>query len=209
MTSIGESCAIATTGPRLEGRFIPGTSAGAGAVLAPPHPLYGGTMSNPVVVAAAAGFAEAGVATVSFNYRGTEASEGRATDDPAAAVDDYSGALEALVDRVPGPYLAAGYSFGARTALAVAAAEPRVRGAVLIAPPVDLVGPGDLAAFTGPLLVILGDRDAYAPLDRLRAWLAARPDAALEVVPAADHFFGSTGTAAVTALVAGHVGTWL
>ncbi|HEX4251442.1 MAG TPA: alpha/beta family hydrolase, partial [Pseudonocardia sp.] len=139
----------------------------------------------------------------------TEASEGQPTDDLTAAVDDYSGALEALASRVPGPYLAAGYSFGARTALAVAAAEPRVRGAVLIAPPVAMVGPDDLAAYPGPLLVIVGDGDAYAPLDQLRAWLATRPDAVLEVVTGADHFFGGTGTAAITALVAGHVKSWL
>ena len=209
MTGIGESCAIATTGPRLDGRFTPGTSAGAGAVVAPPHPLYGGTMSNPVVVAAAAGFTEVGVATLAFNYRGTETSEGSPSDDPAAAEDDYSGALEALAGRVPGPYLAAGYSFGARTALGVAAHDPRVRGAVLIAPPVDLVDAGDLATFTGPLLVVVGDRDAFAPLDRLRAWLAARPDAVLEIIPGADHFFGSAGAGAVTALVAGRVPSWL
>jgi len=209
VTGIGESCAIATTGPRLDGRFTPGTSAGAGAVVAPPHPLYGGTMSNPVVVAAAAGFTEVGVATLAFNYRGTETSEGSPSDDPAAAEDDYSGALEALASRVPGPYLAAGYSFGARTALGVAARDPRVRGAVLIAPPVDLVDAGDLATFTGPLLVVVGDRDAFAPLDRLRAWLAARPDAVLEIIPGADHFFGSAGAGAVTALVAGRVPSWL
>ena len=217
MTDIGESCPVATSGPRLEGRFrpaaapgsAPGTSSGVGAVVAPPHPLYGGTLSNPVVVAAAEGFAEAGVATLAFNYRGIEHSEGRATDAPAAAVDDYSGALDTLAGRVPGPYLAAGYSFGARTALAVGARDPRVLGAVLIAPPVDLVDAGDLAAFTGPLLVIVGDRDSYAPLDRLRAWLAARPDAVLEIVPGADHFFGSAGAAAVTSLVAGRVPSWL
>jgi hypothetical protein len=213
MTDIGENCVVATSGPRLEGRFRPaasvGTAPGAGAVVAPPHPLYGGTLSNPVVVAAADGFAEAGVATLSFNYRGIEDSEGQASDAPAAALDDYSGALDTLAGRVPGPYLAAGYSFGARTALAVAARDPRVRGAVLIAPPVDLVDAGALAAFTGPLLVIVGDRDAYAPLDRLRAWLAARPDATLEIVPGADHFFGSAGAASVTALVAGRVPSWL
>jgi hypothetical protein len=166
-------------------------------------------MSNPVVVAAADGFAEAGVATLAFNYRGIEDSEGTATDIPAAAVDDYSGALNTLAGRVPGPYLAAGYSFGARTALGVAARDSRVHGAVLIAPPVDLVDVGDLATFTGPLLVVVGDRDAFAPLDRLRAWLAARPDAVLEIIPGADHFFGSAGAGAVTALVAGRVPSWL
>jgi alpha/beta superfamily hydrolase len=162
-----------------------------------------------VVSAVASGFAGCGIATMAFNYRGTGSSEGRANDDAATAVEDYTGALDALAERVPGPYLAAGYSFGSRAALTVSATDTRVRGAVLIAPPVDMVGAQDFAAFAGPLLVVVGDRDAYAPLDRLRSALAARPDALLEVVEGADHFFGATGTSAITERVAAHVTTWL
>lgn len=193
----------------LEGWFVPAATGGAGAVVAPPHPLYGGLLTNPVVTAAAGGFAELDVATLAFNYRGTGASQGRANDDAGTAVQDYTGALDALAGRVPGPYLAAGYSFGSRAALSVAATDHRVRGAVLIAPPVDMVGPDDFGAFSGPLLVIVGDRDAYAPLERLTAALAARPDARLEVVDGADHFFSATGTSAITAHVAAHVSGWL
>jgi len=202
-------CAVPVSDLQLEGRFEPAES-GAGAVLAPPHPLYGGLLTNPVVVAAARGFAEVGVATMAFNYRGTGASQGHVTDDAGSAVEDYLGALGALAERVPGPYLAAGYSFGSRAALTVAATDPRVRGAVLVAPPVDMVGPDDVAAFAGPLLVIVGDRDAYAPLQRLRSVLAAaRPDARLEVVDGADHFFSATGTSSIAAHVASHVPGWL
>src|SRR5581483_5946826 len=181
-------CAVPVSDLQLEGRFEPAES-GAGAVLAPPHPLYGGLLTNPVVVAAARGFAEVGVATMAFNYRGTGASQGHVTDDAGSAVEDYLGALGALAERVPGPYLAAGYSFGSRAALTVAATDPRVRG---------------------PLLVIVGDRDAYAPLQRLRSVLAAaRPDARLEVVDGADHFFSATGTSSIAAHVASHVPGWL
>jgi len=210
MARNGVSCELSGSDLRLEGWFTQAASgARAGAVVAPPHPLYGGLLTNPVVTAAAEGFAAAGASCMAFNYRGTGASQGSVTDDPGSSVADYTGALDALAERVPGPYLAAGYSFGSRAALAVASADPRVLGAVLVAPPVDMIGAQDFAAFeAGPLLVIVGDRDSYAPLDRLRAALAARPDARLEVIDGADHFFGS-GTSAITALVATVVPGWL
>ena len=202
-------CELPVSDLWLEGWFTPpAAESGPGAVVAPPHPVYGGLLTNPVVTAATDGFAEVGAAAMAFNYRGTGASQGRVTDDAGAAVEDYTAALDALAERVPGPYLAAGYSFGSRAALAVASADPRVRGAVLVAPPVDMIGAADFAAFAGPLLVIVGDRDAYAPLDRLRAALAARPDARLEVIEGADHFFGS-GTSAISTHVAATVAGWL
>ncbi len=196
------------SGLRLEYRFTPTPSGGPGAVIAPPHPVYGGELTNPVVTATARGLRDAGLATCAFNFRGTGASEGRPTDDPAAAADDYLGALDTLSGLTDGPYLAAGYSFGSATALAVAATVRWVRGVVLIAPPVSMVTAARYAAFPGPVLVVVGDGDGYAPLDGLRAELAARPDAILAVVAGADHFF-STGAAAITPLVAENVRPWL
>jgi hypothetical protein len=154
------------------------------------------------------GLAEVGVASLAFNYRGVEGSQGRATDDPRAAREDYAAGLDALAARVPGPYLAAGYSFGACAALATAARDPRVAAGVLVAPPVDLLDADDLAAFAGPLLVIVGDRDGFAPLDRLTVRLAARPDTTVEILEGADHFFGLAGPSPVTRTVAGHVARW-
>jgi uncharacterized protein len=187
---------------------VSGSSPGPGAVVAPPHPLYGGALSNPVVTAVVSGLAEARIASLAFNNRGVGDSEGRATDDLSAAREDYAAALDALAARVPGPYLAAGYSFGAVGALATAARDRRVAAAVLVAPPVDLLDAEDLTALAGPLLVIVGDRDAYAPLDRLTTRLAVRPDATLEIVEGADHFFGPAGPAPVTAAVADRVARW-
>lgn len=195
------------SGLRLEYRFA-GGSGGPGAVVAPPHPVHGGELTNPVVAAAARGLGEAGVATLSFNFRGTGASEGRATDQVGPAADDYTGALDTLTGLVPGPYLAAGYSFGSATAMAVAATDPRVHGVVLIAPPVSMVTATEYTAFTGPVLVVVGDRDQYAPLPELSAELAARPDATLVVVEGADHFF-ARGPAAIAPLVTEHVRSWL
>ncbi len=50
----------------------PGYAGVAGAVLAHPHPLHGGTMRNKVVVRVAHGLLEAGAAVLRFNFRGVE-----------------------------------------------------------------------------------------------------------------------------------------
>jgi hypothetical protein len=66
----------------LEGRFVPGSSeSGAGAVVAPPHPLYGGELSNPVVGALVAGLNSVGIAGLAFNYRGVGGSDGQVNGD--------------------------------------------------------------------------------------------------------------------------------
>lgn len=194
---------------RLEGRFVPGSSeSGAGAVVAPPHPLYGGELSNPVVGALVAGLNSVGIAGLAFNYRGVGGSDGQVNGDLGLAGEDYRAALDELATRVPGPYVAAGYSFGSCAALATAAHDDRVSGAILVAPPVTMLGVDDLTAFGGRLLVIVGDGDGYAPLDDLTSLLAARPDTGVEIIKGADHFFGPTGTAPITDAVARHVAAW-
>ena len=202
------------SGPELtlEARFqcAEGQPTGAaGAVVASPHPLYGGSLSNPVVAATAEGLQRVGLATLLFNYRGTEASEGEPTDSLEAAVSDYRAALAELRTRAAGPHLAAGYSFGAGAALLSCRDDASIGGLVLVAPPVGMLHADDLSAFRGKLLVVTGDDDDYAPLPELTALLAARPDASLEVITGADHFFHFGGLGAISARVAQHVRSWL
>jgi len=47
------------------------------AVVAHPHPLFGGAMDNKVVTTVAKAFTDAGAATFRFNFRGVGASEGK------------------------------------------------------------------------------------------------------------------------------------
>ncbi len=71
----------------LEGVFEEGGSEGSwgGVVVAHPHPLYGGTMLQPVVHRVAKACREQGLATLRFNFRGVGASGG-----------EYSGSDEYL-----------------------------------------------------------------------------------------------------------------
>jgi alpha/beta superfamily hydrolase len=194
----------------LTAMYVAGTREDVGAVIAPPHPVYGGTAENPVVVAIREGLAQLGAASLCFNFRGTDGSEGVASSSLDAAVADYQASLEELATRVPGPYIAAGYSFGACTALLAARDDARVQGMVLLAPPLGMLRADDLRAFTGDVLIVCGDDDEYSPLAALKARVAeaARARCTLEVIAGADHFFHFGGLSAIGAQVANHVRGW-
>src|SRR5262249_35904781 len=96
-------------GLALEGIWQKG--AGRGAVVAPPHPQYGGSLEHPVVSEIASGLYKAGVASLRFNWRGVGASQGRVTGEWSAAEEDFTAALEQVAATLPPPVVAAGYSF--------------------------------------------------------------------------------------------------
>jgi uncharacterized protein len=189
-------------GLALDGIFVRGEGPEpAGAVIAPPHPLYGGSMHSPVVDEVAHACRKGGYATVCFDWRGVGASGGAPSGEAPVAEADYAAALEHLEETVPGPLLAAGYSFGAAVAVRSAARHPRVRRLVLVAPPPSLLDADALAAFRGSVLVVVGDRDAFAPVAEVEAALGSSPRRSLVVVAEADHFFG-VGLAALGRAVA-------
>jgi uncharacterized protein len=183
--------------PRGEGLTLEGAlgmPAGAelGIVICHPHPLYGGDMDSPVVVTAVAACNRPGLATLRFNFRGVGASGG-AWDEGRGARDDVRAAVADLRRRLePRCRIGlAGYSFGARMSLAVAAGGEPLAGLALIAPPIAGPGwrhPGSLA-IDGPLLVVAGSRDVYCPREDLMSMAATWPTATVTVIDGADHFF--------------------
>jgi len=173
---------------------------GRGAVVAPPHPVYGGSLENPVCNELAYGLWRAGWASLRFNWRGVGASQGRVTGDPAAADADYRAALESLALNFAPPILAAGYSFGAAAALRVALADRRVGPLVLVAPPVAMLAELDLEKLRGPLHVIVGGRDEFAPAEQLAHLLEPLAHTQLDVIPRVDHFFAASGLAELSEL---------
>jgi alpha/beta superfamily hydrolase len=175
----------------LDGLHVPHPEAIGGAVIAPPHPLYGGSMESPVVTEIAKACEHAGLESLRFNWRGVGASAGRATGDPAAAVADYAAALDWIEETASGPITACGYSFGAATAVRAVAGRPRVRSLLLVAPPPAMLDRALLEGFAGRLAVAVGQLDELAPAKDLEGMLESIPGARLEVIPDADHFFMS------------------
>jgi len=91
--------------------FVPEGVAPRGvAVIAHPHPLFGGTMDNKVVQTLARAFVQSGWDAVRFNFRGVGASAG-AWDEGRGEIDDFLAVLEQQAPQ--GPIAIAGFSFGA------------------------------------------------------------------------------------------------
>lgn len=176
----------------LDGRIAVPAGATAGAVICHPHPQYGGSMENALVIALAETLSAAGFATLRFDFRGVGASGGR-YDDGRGEVDDVAAAAATLRARLDTSRVAlVGYSFGSMMALRAGAAEPdRTTGVVAIAPPVRMIGLDFLAGCPVPLAFLIGDRDQFCPLATLESGRDRfAPASTLALIPGADHFFG-------------------
>jgi alpha/beta superfamily hydrolase len=171
------------TGPagRIECAVDQAEGAARGAALvAHPHPLFGGTLDNKVAQTLARAFVELGYEAWRPNFRGVGRSEGR-HDEGRGEVDDLHAVYQHLGAEKT---VLAGFSFGA--AMQVLLAQ-RVAAERLV-----LVGPAvtsfSLPAVPAGTLVIHGEVDETIPLAAVLDW--ARPQGLpVVLVPGADHFF--------------------
>ncbi|MDP7111575.1 MAG: alpha/beta hydrolase [Myxococcota bacterium] len=179
-----------STGIELEGRLAIGERPEV-AIIAHPHPEYGGSMDNNVVLAAREVAGALGMSTLRFNFRGVGASSGR-YDDGIGEVDDMLVAVETARRRAANDsrvHLVA-YSFGAWIAAKTVTRGLRVDTATLISPPVDFLAFGELGLPDCPCQVITGAKDEYGSPASVNAWLDRLPGAPkLQIVPGADHFY--------------------
>ncbi len=184
-------------GAALEGLWLPARGEGGargGAVMAPPHPLMGGSMDSPVATEVAMAASDAGLGALRFNWRGVGGSAGSPSGEAADADADYRAALSYLEaagesETGGGPLVACGYSWGALAAARLVTASPRVRRAVLVAPPPAMLDREALAGWGRPILAIAGDRDDYVPVGELEATLGGLEGVELVVLEGVDHFF--------------------
>ncbi len=159
------------------------------AVIAHPHPLHGGTLTNKVVQTLARAAVLAGYTAVRFNFRGVGQSAG-VHDNGQGELDDLLSVVEAQAPN--GPLCLAGFSFGAfvtthavqrlhlnrdiRHVVLVGAAASRFQVATI---------PPELHVRA---LVVHGEQDDTVPLSSVMDW--ARPQVLpVLVVPAGGHFF--------------------
>ena len=160
------------------------------ALIAHPHPVYGGTLDNKVAQTLAKTFVGLGWVAVRPNFRGAGASEG-VHDHGEGETEDMVSLAHQLAARYRGlPLALGGFSFGAFIQTRVARRVP-ARRMVLVAPPSGLVSGGrkyvteDVPADT---IVIHGEQDQTVPLANVFEW--ARPqELPIVVIPGADHFF--------------------
>lgn len=159
------------------------------ALVAHPHPLYGGTMDNKVAQTLARAFVAIGYATARMNFRGVGKSEGT-HDAGHGETDDMSLLLAHMQKQYPGlPVALSGFSFGT---FVQSQLQQRLIKEGKPAERLVLVGTaaGKWAMPNVPSNTILihGEQDETIPLSDVFDW--ARPqDLPVIVIPGADHFF--------------------
>ena len=159
------------------------------AVIAHPHPLFGGTMDNKVVQTLARAFVQCGWTAVRFNFRGVGTSEG-AHDEGRGEAEDFQQVVQAAAPH--GALALAGFSFGAFVAAQAIESlwgTRELQSVVLVGTAASRFTVPPLAADSHDrTLVIHGEKDETVPLSAVLDW--ARPQSLpVTVVPGVEHFF--------------------
>ena len=163
-----------------------------GVVMCHPHPLMGGNMDNNVVVAITFGLADAGVASLRFNFRGVgnsqgEHAKGEKEHQEALMAMDFLGALPDVDDDRIG---LGGYSFSTRVICAHKQLYKKPKAIALVAPSIEAITDSPLQSDKTPRLIITGDRDRLVNADGVDEQMARfTPPAEYHVVAGADHFW--------------------
>jgi alpha/beta superfamily hydrolase len=159
------------------------------ALVAHPHPLYGGAMENKVAVTLMRTFVALGYVVARINFRGVGASEG-VHDHGHGETDDMGLLYQHMTAKFPGlPVTLSGFSFGTyvQSQLAV-----RLRAAGTPAERLVLVGAAagkwEMADIPADTILIHGENDDTIPLQAVLDWVRPQ-DVPVIVIPGADHFF--------------------
>ena len=159
------------------------------AIVAHPHPLFGGTMDNKVVQTLARALVQCGWSVVRFNFRGVGASQG----DHDAGAGEARDFLRVVEQVAPTGVLAiAGFSFGsfvASHALAALQSQRAIEKIVFVGTAAQRFHVAPVATeLHDKTLIVHGEHDDTVSLSSVMDW--ARPQSLpVTVVPGGGHFF--------------------
>lgn len=164
------------------------------AVLCHPHPLFGGSMENTVIVSIASALNNSGIATLCFNFRGVGASEGSSTQ-ASEEQNDVLAAMQVLrrwkgIDK--NRLALVGYSFGAQVILKGLKKYKDSAALVLVSPPLSSfksnLQTSTVKDMRVPNLFVVGDCDRLVEVKDLKEQVASiHPHRELQVIAGADH----------------------
>jgi alpha/beta superfamily hydrolase len=159
------------------------------AVIAHPHPLFGGTMDNKVVQTLARAFVQCGWRAVRFNFRGVGATAG-AHDEGRGEAQDLLAVVQQCAPE--GPLALAGFSFGSfvmSQALLSLWPQRQIEKLVFVGTAASRFQVATLPPEVHErTLVVHGEHDDTVPLGSVMDW--ARPQVLpVTVIPGGSHFF--------------------
>ena len=157
-----------------------------------PHPSFGGSMENNVVVSICEALFKKSIMSLRFNFRGVGKSEGRfghgigEQEDVKAAISFLS--LEKQTDlRRLG---LVGYSAGAVFGLPVAVADPRVSALAAISLPLGMMELDAVRTCPKPKLFVLGSKDDFTSVNELNEFCQSCVEPKeCAVIDGADHIW--------------------
>lgn len=165
------------------------------AIVAHPHPLYGGTRENKVVQTLARALLGLGYVCWCPNFRGIGNSEGSHDEGNGESEDLHTLLKHALthpsLDTIQGPprIVLAGFSFGSfvqtRVYERLQTEQVAVERVIMVGPAVSRFKVPRMPAGT---LIIHGEVDDVVPLPDVFRW-AESCELPVTVIPGADHFF--------------------
>ena len=188
---------VVFTGPdgKLVGKYKKGQSLNPPvAVIIHPHPLYGGTMNNPVVRELFSIFDSLGFSIFRFNLRGVGKSEGK-FDNGLGELADAAAALDWIQRQNPNTNQCwvAGFSFGALLCMQLLMRRPEITRFISISPQPNLYDFNFLAPCPSSGLIVQGKKD-LVPIEetaKLAEKLQSQKNINIEYeeITGANHFY--------------------
>jgi alpha/beta superfamily hydrolase len=178
-------------------------------VLCHPQPASS-DMHDMLTACLARKFADAGMVSLRFNFRGVGKSQGQQTDGRLEPLD-LAGAIDAILTR-PGvnqqKVCVIGHSFGAYIALLYAPFDPRIRTLVAISLPLFRAASGFPKLFERPKLFVTGEFDEICPLYKLEPFVEQQQGPkGIKVITGARHLMRGYEEATTNTIMK-YVTTW-
>ena len=165
------------------------------ALVLQPHPQYGGTMNNPLVMELYNIFDSFGFSTFRFNFRGVGKSEGK-FDNGLGELADAAAALDWLQRQNPNTNQCwvSGFSFGALMCMQLLMRRPEITRFISISPQPNLYDFNFLAPCPASGIMLHGKKDELVPVEetqRLAQKLQSQKNITVEYeeISGANHFY--------------------
>ena len=204
-----ESKEIFIPGPsgRIQAKYFKNKQQGAPvALVLQPHPQYGGTMNNKIVVELFQTFMENNFSVCRFNFRGVGKSDGE-FDNGQGELADAAAALDWLEKENfdNSQCWVSGFSFGSLIAMQLLMRRPEINRFVAISPQPNVYDFSFLSPCPASGIMIYGKKDELVPVEHINDLNKRLSDqkgikVEFDQIADANHFFSRTDTALIKSL---------